>query len=343
MTIRILRDIMHEFFKRGNLMSRKELFLRKKTSFISILLLIVLLTTGFIWGQKDIKIAVDDTTIQVSTLKSDPVQILKQAGVVLGPNDEYGLSTQKLEKNTTIFVYRAVPVTVTYKGTSKSYMTGKQTVGELLAELGIAADMTKSVPQVDSKITENLEIKVVDVVEKNIEREEQIQYDVIRQPDPTMETGFEEVVTHGENGLKHVTAKIEYHDGQEVAETVLEEKIIQPAKSEIVRVGTRDTVDTSRGTMRFRRTTEMEATAYLPTDGGGAGITATGIAARHGIVAVDPNVIPLGTRLYIPGYGMALAADTGGAIQGNIIDLCVEDYGEAMQFGRRTVKVYILD
>ena len=67
----------------------------------------------------------------------------------------------------------------------------------------------------------------------------------------------------------------------------------------------------------------MEATAYLPGDGGGAGITATGIPATYGVAAVDPSVIPLGSRLYIPGYGEAVAADTGGAIYGYRIDLCM--------------------
>lgn len=86
----------------------------------------------------------------------------------------------------------------------------------------------------------------------------------------------------------------------------------------------------------------MEATAYLPTDGGGSGVTATGMYAQHGVVAVDPNVIPLGSRLYIPGYGEAIAADTGGAIRGDRIDLCMESYGECMQFGRRYVEVYVL-
>ena len=86
----------------------------------------------------------------------------------------------------------------------------------------------------------------------------------------------------------------------------------------------------------------MEATAYLPTDGSPSGSTAMGIAAERGIVAVDPNVIPLGTRVYIPGYGEALAADTGGAIRGHKIDLCMEDYGEAMEFGRRDITVYVL-
>ena len=86
----------------------------------------------------------------------------------------------------------------------------------------------------------------------------------------------------------------------------------------------------------------IEASAYLPGDGDGRGITANGMVARRGVVAVDPDVIPLGTRLYISGYGVAIAADTGGAIVGNRIDLLMEDYGEAMNFGRRSVEVYIL-
>lgn len=86
----------------------------------------------------------------------------------------------------------------------------------------------------------------------------------------------------------------------------------------------------------------MEATAYLPSDGDGYGITATGIPATYGVAAVDPAVIPLGSRLYIPGYGEAIAADTGGAIYGYRIDLCMESYSECMNFGRRDVTVYVL-
>lgn len=86
----------------------------------------------------------------------------------------------------------------------------------------------------------------------------------------------------------------------------------------------------------------MEATAYLPEDGNGDGITATGVPAGYGVAAVDPDVIPLGTRIFVPGYGIALAADTGGAIEGDIVDLCYTDYDEAILFGRRDVDVYLL-
>ena len=102
-------------------------------------------------------------------------------------------------------------------------------------------------------------------------------------------------------------------------------------------------VETSGGYVPYSQMISMEATAYLPTDGGSAeGLTAIGIPATYGIVAVDPDVIPLGSKVYIPGYGEALAADTGGAIYGYRIDLCMEDYWQAMDFGRRVVDVFVL-
>ena len=86
----------------------------------------------------------------------------------------------------------------------------------------------------------------------------------------------------------------------------------------------------------------VSATAYTP--GVGAGYTtATGARAGYGIVAVDPNVIPLGTRMYIPGYGYGVAADTGGAIKGNKIDVCFDTLDEALTWGRRTVTITIVD
>jgi 3D (Asp-Asp-Asp) domain-containing protein len=72
------------------------------------------------------------------------------------------------------------------------------------------------------------------------------------------------------------------------------------------------------------------------------GITASGMKAGKGVVAVDPTVVPLGTKLYVQGYGFCVAADTGGAIKGNKIDLCYNTYQEALNYGRKDVRVYIL-
>jgi len=96
------------------------------------------------------------------------------------------------------------------------------------------------------------------------------------------------------------------------------------------------------------RTLTMESTAYSsdPADTlGGGTVTATGqnLLSNPMAVAVDPNVIPLGTRLYVEGYGEAIASDTGGAIKGNIVDVHFSTYAECIAWGRRTVQVTILD
>ena len=92
---------------------------------------------------------------------------------------------------------------------------------------------------------------------------------------------------------------------------------------------------------------EVKATAYCPCTiccgPNATGYTHTGVPAKFGVIAVDPNVIPLGTKVYVEGYGECLAADVGGAVKGNKIDLCFDTHEEASSFGVRTVKIYVLD
>lgn len=85
----------------------------------------------------------------------------------------------------------------------------------------------------------------------------------------------------------------------------------------------------------------VEATAYSAEEM--TGNTASGTYVRHGVIAVDPQVIPLGTRVYIPGYGFAVAEDTGGSIIGNRIDIAFDSYSEAIHFGRQIIEIYIID
>jgi len=94
---------------------------------------------------------------------------------------------------------------------------------------------------------------------------------------------------------------------------------------------------------RSSRSLTMNASAYSAYDDGNGHYTYGGNLVRKGLVAVDPTVIPLGTRLFIPGYGHAVADDVGGAIKGNRIDIAFASHNEAMDFGRQQVTVYILD
>ena len=93
----------------------------------------------------------------------------------------------------------------------------------------------------------------------------------------------------------------------------------------------------------YSRVVEVEATGYSRMQPGMSDYTATGEFCQHGIIATDPRFIPLGTKVFIPGYGYAVAADTGGAIVGNVVDLAFNSVGECFEWGRRVVPLYILE
>ena len=152
--------------------------------------------------------------------------------------------------------------------------------------------------------------------------------------DPGLSGEREEMIYDGVAGKEMVVVEEFVSDGVVVHSREVSRKLIQEGTPGAKRIGSRaDTVGTV-----YR----MEATAYHPSDGDGLGITATGTKAAHGTVAVDPEVIELGSSVYVPGYGMAVAADTGGAIIGNRIDLCMETFDECWEFGRRDIDVYVL-
>ncbi len=97
------------------------------------------------------------------------------------------------------------------------------------------------------------------------------------------------------------------------------------------------------GIPAYSRVVYVEATAYSSAEPGLSAYTATGEICRRGIIATDPNFIPLGTRVFIPGYGYAVAADIGGAIVGDVVDLAFDSVGECHEWGRRVVPMYILE
>ena len=132
-----------------------------------------------------------------------------------------------------------------------------------------------------------------------------------------------------------------WEDGKLVNEEVVSEQVVQAPVSEIVAVGTMGTISRGGNTYQYSRAIDAMTTAYCPADVGG-NRTALGLKPKRGIVAVDPRVIPLGTKVYVEGYGQALAADTGGAIKGNRVDIFVDSHQEAVSWGRRRVKVYVL-
>ena len=113
-------------------------------------------------------------------------------------------------------------------------------------------------------------------------------------------------------------------------------------------VEAKHTGSTKKASAPSGRTMTVEATGYIAMCSEGCtGITATGMDLRKNpnakVIAVDPSVIPLGTRVYVPGYGEAIAADTGGAINGSKIDVHFPNTKTARDWGRRSIQITILD
>jgi 3D (Asp-Asp-Asp) domain-containing protein len=157
------------------------------------------------------------------------------------------------------------------------------------------------------------------------------------------------LIAQGRPGLAEVRVQYAQRDGGKVHQQILSTRVIRKAEPRIVAQGIGPSTLAAfeaRGVIQMesvaRGAIRMMATAYTAGSAGGDGMTASGRHAGFGIVAVDPRIIPLGSRLYIPGYGVAIAGDTGGAIVGHRIDLGFDSLRGAMLFGRRDVTVYRL-
>ena len=159
--------------------------------------------------------------------------------------------------------------------------------------------------------------------------------------------GQRRTLRKGVPAIAWVTERLTLWNDIVVSRQVIAREVVTQAQRGVTLVGTPRTLAQFRAAFpnrTFATAMTMVATAYTADSATAypTGYTATGMLARQGVVAVDPRVIPLGTTLFVPGYGLAIAADTGGAIIGNRIDLCMNSYGDAMSFGRQTVQVYII-
>ncbi len=158
------------------------------------------------------------------------------------------------------------------------------------------------------------------------------------------------VVDPGAPGERDVLIRYVRRDGGPATSTVLASRIVRAPRPKIIESGVAAYASLAHvaeqgfaSAVRLAGSAlHMIATAYTAGCYGCSGVTATGMRAGMGIIAVDPSVIPLGTKLFIPGYGRAIAGDTGGAIIGHRIDLGFDSNGEAMRWGRRSVTVYVL-
>ncbi len=239
-------------------------------------------------------------------------------------------------------------VTITVDGETKTLETTATTVGELLKTQNILlgkhdrCTVSLQMPiMADMKPLTITRIKIETTANREV-----IAFQTKKQLTPKLPYGESKVKRPGVNGERVTTYQVVSKDGVEIARKQIAQKI-KPAQTAIVYAGVRGATFSrmlaSRGSFAGARLLTMRATGYGPNGNGRWGArTASGMAPGFGVVAVDPRFIRLGTRLYIEGYGYAIAGDTGGAIKGDRIDLGYDSNSQAAAVGRRNVRVMIL-
>jgi 3D (Asp-Asp-Asp) domain-containing protein len=277
---------------------------------------------------------------------------LRERNIVVGPHDYvYPTTDVPLTDGLAVEYRAAVSVYVQTANQRIALTSSAEDVGSLLEEENIRLGPDDRVtPALDTAVPANGTVRIVHVVTWERTERVRVRPQTIHRLDFSMTPGNTRAIAAGSTGLREQRVRFSQFDGGTVQRQVLSSRVLRKARPRIVADGV-DEYDAfarfeargiERSALIAQSALEMVATAYTGACSGCSGVTAIGRPAGHGIVAVDPSVIPLGTHLFIPGYGLAIAGDTGGAIHGNRIDLGFNSQRDAMLFGRRQVTVYRL-
>ena len=278
-------------------------------------------------------------------------EALRRAGLTLYLADGVrpGLG-ERTSAGLRVYVDRSIPVTVQMDGRMLRTRTHRERVDEVLADLGVVlTGQDYAVPELDAPLGEDATIRIVRVSERFLVEQEPIPFEMVWQPDPDLEIDYQRVLQEGARGILERRIRVYYEDGHEVARTLDDQYVAVPPTTKILGYGTKivvRTLNTASGPVEYWRVLRMLATSYSASTAGTPetspwyGHTATGMKMRHGIVAVDPRVIDLRSQVYVPGYGVGIAGDTGGAIKGQRIDLGYDDDNLVLWY--RWVDVYLL-
>jgi uncharacterized protein YabE (DUF348 family) len=305
---------------------------------------------------KQVEVSVGDQKKKIWTNADTVKELLSEKEIEIGEHDKVQPDlSKKITGDMKITIEEAFPLQLVEGGKKQKVWSTSTTVADFLKQQGIKLNKTDRVePGLDTKVKANDVVNVVRVEKVTDVVEESTDFTVVSRKDSNLSKGKEEIVQEGEKGLVEKKYEIVKENGKEVSRKLVSEKVVKDSQDKIVNVGTKVLVaQVSRGNSSSAsaesggREFYVSSTAYTASCNGCSGYTATGInlKANPGIkvIAVDPSVIPLGTKVYVDGYGYAVAADTGGAIRGNKIDVFFSSKSDAYRWGRKTIKVKILD
>lgn len=360
------------------LKKRKTMLIRAIALMIPVFCVVSLLTQT-VFAKNTYRITDGERVFIHTTYATDPAAVLDEAGLELSAEDLY--TTQNSTGISEINVQRKQTITVDQWGVTRQISSYGESVESLLARLKLKLTDEDVVSHpMDAQTFNGMTITITRTTTYEESYTVAIDHDVVYCYDAALKAGEEKVLTAGSDGQRLVTATVSLVNGVEVERTVTQDELVLQPTTAIIAVGTYTedmtpnagssesitmpevsvptdgkpvigdgTIITPEGeVLTFSHAAIFKATAYTHTDPGCNEWTATGTHVRVGTVAVDPRVIPYGTKMYIVSndgryiYGVSVAEDCGGSIKNNRIDLYFETNGECIQFGIRNCTVYFL-
>jgi len=279
-------------------------------------------------GTTRVSVLTAETTLDSALLTAG--YTLYEADIISEPLDT------PVTPNLEITIERALPLVLHVDGVDAPVRTHAESVQEMLKERGIALqERDYVIPASDALISPDMDVHVVRVTYESVIDEVDMPFQTTYIPNPDMALDELVEVQEGTPGVLNRQTQVRYEDGAEVSRIPQGEWVAGQPEARVVAYGTKiilrtEVVDGVEIT--YWRKLRMLATSYSPLTAGSKqpgdpffGLSATGAEVVRGIVATDPRVVPLGTNLYVPGYGTGKALDIGGAVKGMRIDLGYDD------------------
>ena len=300
----------------------------------------------------EVELTIDRKTTSVWTLSDTVGEFMKEEGIQLRAEDKVSEGMDEtIEEGMNIKIEKAFPIVLKVGNKEREVWSTSTTVADLLKSEKVSVkELDRVSPELSARLTDKSAVTVTKVEKVTDVVEEPINYEIISRKDSSLEKGKERVITEGQKGLISKTYELTKENGKIVSKELISEETVEEKIDQVVAVGTKEkraAVKRVSASSSSSSTDEyyVTATAYTSGCNGCSGKTATGINLRANpnakVIAVDPSFIPLGTKVYIEGYGYATAADTGGAVSGKKIDVFVPSAADAYNWGVKTVKIKV--
>ena len=306
-----------------------------------LLLICIFVSGAYIWLEKVVTITIDGQPQSYSTHCQTIADLLVKERLAFHPKDIIDLPLEtRLEHGLEINIIRSFDTTIIAGGKEYIVRNTSLSVAEALAEAKVSlGEMDEISLPLTTQLTEPREIHISRITQEFISVQETIAAITERRDDHNLERGISRVTQKGADGLKEDTIQLTFRDGEEISREIVDTKILKPVKNRIVTQGTISTASRGGQKFSFKEVRVVRATAYTET----GGHTSTGKDPKVGMIAVDPKVIPMHSRVYVEGYGFAVAEDVGGAIKGNRIDVYLESEEACERWGVKMVKIYVIE